>query len=375
MPDMPRARPPFRADHVGSLLRPRYLLEAREQAKRGRLAAADLKEIEDDAIRRVIQLQEDVGLQSITDGEFRRDNWYLDFIFGLTGIERSTDHFDVPFSGGHAYKAPRFNITARVGCPPGGIMRDHFAFLYGATRETAKLSIPAPAMLLNLFADATLIDKAVYPDPEEFWNDLGTAYNGVVRELAEAGCRYLQLDDVNSCLLCSPELREECRRGGNDPDALLSRFIQLNNAAVAGRPEDMAVTVHMCRGNFRSEWVASGGYEAVAERYFNEMDVEGFFLEYDTERAGDYAPLRFLPKNKVAVLGLVTSKHPALESPDDLKRCIDEAAKHAPIGQLCLSPQCGFASTYEGNRLTEEQQFRKLELVVDVAEEVWGSAP
>jgi 5-methyltetrahydropteroyltriglutamate--homocysteine methyltransferase len=369
---MQRTKPPFRADHVGSLLRPKYLLDAREQRQRGRLPAEELREMEDDAIRRVVRQQEDVGLQSVTDGEFRRDNWYLDFIFALVGIGRSADGFDIPFSGGLAYKAPRFNINGKVACPPGGVMRDHFEFLYGATREVAKISIPAPAMLLNLFADATLIDPAVYPDPEEFWIDLGRAYNGAMRELAGAGCRYLQLDDVNSCLLCSTEVREESRKAGREPEQLLTQFISLNNAAVAGRPADMAVTVHMCRGNYRSEWVTSGGYEAVAERYFNEMDVDGFFLEYDSERAGDFAPLRFLPKGKVAVLGLVTSKTPELEPADELKRRIEEAAKVVPLEQLCLSPQCGFASTQEGNRLTEDQQMQKLELIVQVAEDVWG---
>jgi 5-methyltetrahydropteroyltriglutamate--homocysteine methyltransferase len=251
-------------------------------------------------------------------------------------------------------------------------MRDHFEFLDSVTRETAKITIPAPAMLRNLFAEATLIDRAAYPDPEEFWNDLGIAYNRVMNEFASAGCRYLQLDDVNSCLLCSAELREEIRKGGREAETLLSQFIHLNNAAVAGRPPELAVTVHMCRGNYRSEWVTSGGYEAVAERYFNEMDVDGFFLEYDSERAGDFAPLRFLPKGKVAVLGLVTSKTPELEPADELKRRIEEAAKVVPLEQLCLSPQCGFASTQEGNRLTEDQQMQKLELVVQVAEDVWG---
>jgi 5-methyltetrahydropteroyltriglutamate--homocysteine methyltransferase len=357
---------------VGSLLRPKYLLDARDQWKRGRLTVEELREMEDDAIRRVVRQQEDISLKAVTDGEFRRDNWYLDFIFGLTGIERSSEEFDIPFSGGLAYKAVKFNINARVACPPGGVMRSDFEFLDSVTREAAKISIPAPAMLLNLFADTMLIDSQAYPDPEEFWADLGQAYNGVVREFAAAGCRYLQLDDVNSCLLCSTELREESRKSGSDPEALLSRFIRLNNAAVAGRPPDLAVTVHMCRGNYRSEWVTSGGYEAIAERYFNEMDVDGFFLEYDTDRAGDFAPLRFLPKNRTAVLGLVTTKTPELESPDDLKRRIDEAAKHVPLEQLCLSPQCGFASTREGNRLTEDQQMRKLELVVQVAEDVWG---
>jgi 5-methyltetrahydropteroyltriglutamate--homocysteine methyltransferase len=370
---MQRSRPPFRADHVGSLLRPKHLREARAQMQRGRLPVEELKEMEDDAIRRVVTLQEDLGLRSVTDGEFRRDNWYLDFIFGLTGIERSAEQFDIPFSGGIAYRAAKFRINGEVGCPPGGVMREHFEFLYAATRETAKITIPAPTMLRNLFTEATLISPEAYPDPEEFWADLGRAYNVVMRELANAGCRYLQLDDVNSCLLCSTELREETRKGGKDPAQLLSQFIKLNNAAVAGRPEDMAVTVHLCRGNYRSEWVASGGYDAVAERYFNEMDVDGFFLEYDSERAGDFAPLRFMPKNKIAVLGLVTSKTPELESPDDLKRRIDEASKVLPLEQLCLSPQCGFASTQEGNRLSEAQQMRKLELIVEVAADVWGS--
>jgi len=369
---MQRTRPPFRADHVGSLLRPKYLLEAREQWQHGRLPEEEFREMEDDAIRRIVQLQEDAGLQSITDGEYRRASWQQDFVLGLTGIGQSTEQFEIPFSGGQAFKASKFSVNARVSCPPGGVMRKHYEFLDSTTRETAKITIPAPAMLYSPFGERTLIDPAIYPDAGQFWTELGAAYNGVMQEFVAAGCRYLQLDDVNSCLQCSAELREQTISAGGDPAAALAQFIQLNNAAIAGRPSDLAVTVHLCRGNYRSEWVASGGYEAIAERYFTEMDVDGFFLEYDSERAGDFAPLRFLPKNKVAVLGLVSSKTPELESRDDLKRRIEEAAKHVPLEQLCLSPQCGFASTHEGNRLTEAQQMRKLELVVDVADEVWG---
>lgn len=369
-----QTRPPFRADHVGSLLRPRKLLDARQRWKSGGLSREELTILEDAAILEVVAMQESVGLKAVTDGEFRRDDWYLDFIFGLTGIERGDETFPIPFSDGEAFTATKFNITRKVTCPPGGVMRDHFAFLNSVTSRTAKITIPAPSMLVNLFADVINISRQAYSDPEEFWDDLGKAYNDVMQAFAAAGCRYLQLDDVNTCLLCNDELCEMNRKAGRDPDALLDQFITLNNAAVDGRPPDMAITTHMCRGNYRSQWCSTGGYDAVAEKYFNGMNIDGFFLEYDTDRAGDFAPLRFLPKGKFAVLGLITSKTPRLESRDELKRRIEEAARYAPLDQLCISPQCGFASTHQGNRLTEDEQRRKLALVVEVAEEVWGGA-
>ena len=369
-----RTRPPFRADHVGSLLRPKKLLDARQRWKEERFSRDALTTLEDAAILEVVAMQESVGLKSVTDGEFRRDDWYLDFIFRLNGIERGDETFPIPFSGGDHFIATKINVTGRVSCPPGGIMSDHYAFLHHVTGETAKITIPAPSMLRNLFVESTAISREIYPDPEEFWVELGQSYHDVLMGLAAIGCRYLQLDDVNTCLLCSDELRALNRAAGRDPDALLEQFISVNNAAVADRPPDMAVTTHMCRGNYRSQWCSSGSYDAVAEKYFNAMNIDGFFLEYDSDRAGDFTPLRFLPKGKFAVLGLVTSKTPELESRDDLKRRIDEAARYAPLEQLCLSPQCGFASTHQGNRLSEDDQRRKLALVVEVADEIWGSA-
>jgi len=370
----PRIRPPFRADHVGSLLRPKKLLEAREKWKAGQLSREGLATLEDAAILEAVAMQEAVGLKSVTDGEFRRDDWYLDFIFSLEGIERGSETFPIPFSNDEHFVATRIDVKGRVRCPPGGVMCNHYAFLHDVAAVTAKITIPAPSMLRNLFVESTAISSRAYPDPEEFWIDLGQAYNDVLKALASAGCRYLQLDDVNTCLLCNDDLREMNRKSGKDPEALLDQFIRANNAAIVNRPSDMAITTHMCRGNYRSEWCSSGSYDAVAEKYFNGMNIDGFFLEYDSDRAGDFAPLRFLPKGKFAVLGLITSKTPQLESRDDLKRRIDEAARYAPLEQLCLSPQCGFASTHQGNRLTEDEQRRKLALVVEVAEEVWGNS-
>ncbi|MBI2992620.1 MAG: 5-methyltetrahydropteroyltriglutamate--homocysteine S-methyltransferase [Gammaproteobacteria bacterium] len=369
---MPRTTPPFRADHVGSLLRPKKLLDARQSWKDGRLAREELAALEDAAILEAVAMQEGVGLKSVTDGEFRRDDWYLDFIFSLDGIERGDETFPIPFSDGDPFTATKINVTGKVACPPGGVMRNHYAYLHHVTEETAKITIPAPSMLRNLFVESTDISREAYPDPEEFWVDLGQAYRDVMMELASCGCRYLQLDDVNTCLLCNDELREMNRKAGRDPDALLDMFISVNNAAIAERPEDMVVTTHMCRGNYRSQWCSTGAYDTVAEKYFNGMDIDGFFLEYDSERAGGFEPLRFMPRGKFAVLGLVTSKTPQLESKDDLKRRIDEAARHLPLEQLCLSPQCGFASTHQGNRLSEDDQRRKLTLVVEVADEIWG---
>jgi 5-methyltetrahydropteroyltriglutamate--homocysteine methyltransferase len=373
MPSLARAKPPFRADHVGSLLRPKELADARAKWKQAVLAADALKRIEDAAIRDAVAMQESVGLKSITDGEFRRDHWHLDFMWGLDGTKPSDEEFISPFSGGQNFVAPAAAVIGKLSYPARGIMRDHFSYLKSVTRRTAKFTAPAPTMFRH-GAGRKVVSDAAYPDVDKFWVDVGQAYNAFVRDFAALGCRYLQLDDVNSALLCDKAMRTRIREQGDDPDKLLDRYIGALNAAVAGRPADMVVTTHMCRGNFKSQWIAEGGYEAIAEKLLAQVNVDGFFMEYDDARSGDFAPLRFLPKGKLAVLGITTSKRPELEPKDALRRRIEEAAKYAPIEQLCLSPQCGFSSTHHGNALTHDEQKRKLAHIVEVADAIWGSA-
>jgi 5-methyltetrahydropteroyltriglutamate--homocysteine methyltransferase len=366
-----RIKPPFRADHVGSLLRPENLAEKRKQWHAGAVTAEELREVEDEAIRAVVALQENIGLKGITDGEFRRDYWHLDFMWGFDGVEPSAEDFSAAFSGGESFVAPAAMVVGKVSYPQGGIMRDAFAFLKQATTQTAKISIPSPSMFRHR-SGRQVISETAYPDLDEFWSDLGKAYNDAVLDFASMGCRYLQLDDVNSTNLCDQDMRETMRQQGDDPDRVLGRYIAANNAAIAGRPDDMIVTTHMCRGNFRSEWISQGGYEAIAERLLAETEVDGFFMEYDSERAGDFQPLRFVPKDKIVVLGLVTSKTPELEPMDALKRRIDEACRYIDLDQLCISPQCGFSSTHHGNKMSEAEEIAKLEHVVSVAQKVWG---
>ncbi|MCP4329614.1 MAG: 5-methyltetrahydropteroyltriglutamate--homocysteine S-methyltransferase [Alphaproteobacteria bacterium] len=366
-----RAAPPFRADHVGSLLRPPELLAARERWRAGELDDDGLRELEDAAIRDIVRDQEAIGLDGVTDGEFRRDYWHLDFMWRFDGVAASEEAFTTPFSGGTDFTAPAAKVTGKIAYPAVGIMGDHFAFLKSVTGRTAKFTIPAPGMFRQ-GSGRRMIDADAYPEIDAFWADLGRAYNDAVHDLAARGCTYLQLDDVNSCILCDRRVRDRMAERNQDPDHVLGLYIALNNAAITGRPAGMTVTTHMCRGNFRSEYAAAGGYEAVAERFLAEMDVDGFFMEYDTDRAGDFAPLRFLPEDKFAVLGLVSSKSAELESADALKRRIDEAARFAPLERLCLSPQCGFSSTHHGNLLTRDDQRRKLERIVEVAADVWG---
>ena len=368
-----KARPPYRADHVGSLLRPPQLAQARAQWHEGKLSAEALRIIEDKAIAQAVALQEGAGLRSITDGEFRRDYWHLDFMWGFDGVEPSSETVPVPFSNGEFFTAPMAIVTAKVRYPAHGIMRDHFKYLAKHTKRTPKFTAPAPTMFRHRSGRKAVSEQA-YPDIGEFWADLGQAYNAAMRDLASAGCRYLQLDDVNSCMLCDEQARERIRGQGGDPDTVLGQNIAVINASIAGRPADMVVTTHFCRGNYKSQWMAAGGYEAIADRFLSQVDVDGFFMEYDSERAGDFKPLRFLPKGKIAVLGLISSKLPQLESKDALKRRIEEAARYAPLEQLALSPQCGFSSTHHGNALSHDDQRRKLELIVSVAEDVWGSA-
>ncbi|MFP6746574.1 MAG: 5-methyltetrahydropteroyltriglutamate--homocysteine S-methyltransferase [Alphaproteobacteria bacterium] len=366
-------KPTFRADHVGSLLRPAELAAKRQQWRDGEVTSDELRRSEDAAIRDVVALQEGVGLKGVTDGEFRRDFWHLDFMWALDGVEPSPDEFKAAFSGGENFVARAAMIVGKVAYPEAGVMRDAFRFLHDATKQTAKITIPSPSMFRHR-SGRKVISAEVYPDLDVFWDDLGQAYNDAMRDFASMGCRYLQLDDVNSANLCDLSVREAIRGQGEEPDRLLARYIKANNAAVAGRPDDMFVTTHMCRGNFRSEWISQGGYEAIAERLLAETDVDGFFMEYDSDRAGDFAPLRFVPKGRKVVLGLITSKTPTLESKDELKRRIDEAGKYIDLDQLCISPQCGFSSTHHGNKLSQAEEIAKLNLVVEVARDVWGEA-
>jgi 5-methyltetrahydropteroyltriglutamate--homocysteine methyltransferase len=366
--------PPFRADQVGSLLRPAELAAARARYRRGEIAAEQLREIEDAAIRAAVARQESIGLQSITDGEYRRDWWHLDFLAQLDGVTLREN--PGPKFGGTAEQPPIATVTGKVRCTR-PIMADHFAFLKSATRRTAKLTIPSPSML-HLRGGRAAISRTAYPDLAEFWADAAAAYRQAIAHLAAAGCTYLQLDDVAFAYLCDGKVRESCRKNGDDPDALPRLYAETINAALADRPAGMTITMHTCRGNFKSAWVASGSYDPVAEAMFA-TDVDGFFLEFDGERAGSFAPLRLLPLRtnggkgggKRVVLGLVTTKVGALEEKDALKRRIDEAAKFVPLENLCLSPQCGFSSTHHGNALSENEQWRKLERMVEVAREVW----
>lgn len=371
---MPKAngRPPFRADHVGSLLRPASLIEARGRTQRGEISAEELRTVEDAAIRDAVALQEQVGLQAITDGEFRRTFFHIDFLERLDGVtvkggmpvKFQRDGEQVEFA------PPRLEVTGKIRRSQ-GIATDDFAFLKSVTDRTAKLCIPSPTML-HFRGGREAVDKTAYPDMEDFFADLAAAYWEEIGALADLGCTYLQLDDTNLAYLCDPAMRERARQIGEDPDQLPHLYARIINQSIAARPADMTVCIHLCRGNFQSAWVAAGGYEPVAEALFNELDVDGYFLEYDDERSGDFAPLRFVPEGKRIVLGLVSSKLPALETKDDLKRRIDEAAAYVDLDDLAISPQCGFSSTVEGNRITEADEIAKLRLVQEVAAEVWN---
>src|SRR5690242_5372598 len=367
---MQRSKPPFRADHVGSLLRSPALHEAREKHERGEIDAAALCAIEDREIVALIGKQEAVGLKSITDGEYRRASWQTDFLTALDGVEAYRGERKFKFKG----PQPRpilLRLKGKLGRVDGHPMIEHFRFVQANTRATPKMTIPSPSTLHFRYGREA-VPEAIYPTMDEFYADLGRTYGKVVRAFADAGCRYLQLDEVNLAYLCDPSLREQVAQRGDDPAALPMIYAGMINAAMADIPSDMTITMHLCRGNFRSTFVASGGYEPVAEILFDTIKVHGYFMEYDSERAGGFEPLRFVPKGKTVVLGLVTSKSGALESKDVLKRRIDEAAKFVPLEQLALSPQCGFASTEDGNTLSEDEQWAKLRMIVEVAEEVWG---
>ncbi|GAB2588537.1 5-methyltetrahydropteroyltriglutamate--homocystei ne S-methyltransferase [Paractinoplanes abujensis] len=370
-----RETPPFRADHVGSLLRPAALLEARERRATGEIDAEELRATEDAAIRDVVRMQRDVGLRSATDGEFRRTSWHMDFIYRLGGVHPTDEKIQVHFrnaDGEIDFESAALAVDAPIRLTE-TVFGDDFAFLQSVVDPsvTAKLTIPSPSMV-HYRGGRAAIDPAVYPDQEQFWADLSAAYAQQVHRVAELGCRYLQLDDTSLAYLNDPAQRRLLTERGDDADHQHLRYIRQINAAIADRPEGLAVTTHMCRGNFRSSWTAEGGYDFVAEALFSELAVDGFFLEYDDDRSGDFAPLRFVPPGKTVVLGLVTTKRGELESKDTLKRRIDEAARYVPLEQLCLSPQCGFSSTVEGNTLTYDEEVAKLALIVETAEEVWG---
>ena len=366
---MRRTKPPFRADHVGSLLRPTALKGARAKRAKGEMSAADLKAVEDREIERVIEKQEEVGLQSVTDGEFRRSWWHLDFLWGLDGVERHVMDTGVAFAGVNT-RAEGIKVAGKVGFT-GHPMIEHYKFVAAHTKVTPKITIPAPSAIYGR-PTPTPIDRATYKDLDPFFHDVGQAYRKAVRAFAEAGCRYLQLDEVFIAMLCDEKYRQQMRDRGDDLEKLGATYGDMINVAMSDIPTDMTITMHMCRGNYKSTYMGAGGYEAVQEVLFNKINVHGYFMEYDDARSGGFEPLRMLPKGKQVVLGLVTTKTGKLESKDDLKRRIDEAAKFVALDQLCLSGQCGFASTEEGNVLTEEEQWAKLARIVEVADEVWG---
>jgi 5-methyltetrahydropteroyltriglutamate--homocysteine methyltransferase len=365
-----RIHPPFRADHVGSLLRPAELHEARAKAKRGEMSAEALSALQDKHVREAVAKQESVGMQVVTDGEFRRDWWHIDFIHGFDGVE---------LAAGDAYGDAKFKNTEEQ--PPfmmvkGKIRRtkpsmiEHFKFLKSVAKRTPKFTMPSPAML-HARGDRDSLKKT-YPDLDEFWSDLTRAYREEIADLYKAGCRYLQIDDTTIAMMGDPKVQENFRKLGDDPKKDNAMYADAVNAAIRDVPDDMTVAIHTCRGNFKSTWLASGSYDYVAETVFSRLNVDAFFLEYDTDRAGGFEPLRFVPKGKTVVLGLVSSKVPELEKKDDLKRRIDAAAKYIPLENLCLSPQCGFSSTHHGNKLTADDQWRKLGLVLEVSKSVWG---
>jgi 5-methyltetrahydropteroyltriglutamate--homocysteine methyltransferase len=371
-----RDTPPFRADHVGSLLRPPDLTKARADFKAGRIDSDELRAVEDDAILNVMALQRDAGLQTVTDGEFRRTSWHMDFIYALGGIEQvDGESIHVQFrsdDGEYDYAPPAMRVGGTVTLPE-TIFANAFSFVRDNARagQTPKLTIPSPSMVHYRGGNSSL-DSSVYPNPDTFWDDLTAAYAAQLRGVYELGCRYLQLDDTSLAYINDPAQRAHIQEIGGDPDHLHEQYIANLNRALADKPDDLVVTTHLCRGNNQSMWAAEGGYDFVAEALFGDLAVNGYFLEFDDERSGGFEPLRFVPAGKHVVLGLVTTKRPELEDRDLLKRRIEEASQYVDIDQLCLSPQCGFSSTEEGNKLSIDEEQAKLELIVEVAEEVWG---
>jgi 5-methyltetrahydropteroyltriglutamate--homocysteine methyltransferase len=370
-----RLKPPFRADHVGSLIRPDALIGARQAAEKAAIAPAELTRIQHDAIRDVVRLQEEIGFKLATDGEYNRTFWQRDFLLKFQNVKQVAAKLTVRFhsaSGTRDHSPPSLQVTGKL-ARQDGIFVDDFRFLKSVAHGTAKITIPSPTTM-HFRGGRGAVDAKAYPDMEVFYADLARVYREEIHDLAQAGCRYLQIDEVNLAYLCDAELRAQVRNIGEDPDTLPKTYARMLNDTIAGRPADMVVCMHLCRGNFAGAWVAEGGYDPIAELLFNEIAVDGYFLEYDTPRAGSFAPLRFLPKDKIAVLGLVTTKNATLETKDDIKRRIDEASRYVPLEQLALSPQCGFSSGIGGNAMTVDDEIAKLKLVVETAREVWGSA-
>ncbi|MBM3487720.1 MAG: 5-methyltetrahydropteroyltriglutamate--homocysteine S-methyltransferase [Alphaproteobacteria bacterium] len=367
-------KPPFRTDHVGSLLRPAALAAARGRASRSEIGRDALRAEEDKAIGAAVRLQEDAGLNAITDGEFRRAMWHTDFLLGIDGIVATQGDYAVSFQGENGETATTSSMLVikdkiRRSKP---IMIDHYAFVKANTARTAKICILSPTYL-HMRGGRHIVDQKTYPDMDAFWDDIVAVYRAAIRDLAAAGCTYLQLDDVSFACLCDESIRAQVARDGEDPDELPLRYARIINRLIAERPASMTVTVYTCRGNQLSMWMTSGGYDAVAEMVFGTLEVDGLFLEYDSDRAGDFTPLRYVPNRTKAVLGLVSTKSATLETKDDLKRRIDQAARHMPLENLCLSPQCGFASSHFGNKVSEDIERRKLALVAETARAVWGS--
>jgi 5-methyltetrahydropteroyltriglutamate--homocysteine methyltransferase len=370
-----RVKPPFRADHVGSLIRPDALIKAREAAEKGEIPPAELIRIQHDAIRGVVRLQEDIGLRLVTDGEYNRFSWQRDFLLKIGNVRNMPSRLTVRFhsaAGTRDHTPPSLQVAGKLSRPE-GIFVDDFKFLVSIAKATPKITIPSPT-IVHFRGGRDAIDAEAYPEMDAFYDDLAKVYRAEIGDLAAAGCRYLQIDEVNLAYLCDPELRRQVANIGEDPASLPQTYAKLLNAVIAGKPADMTVCMHLCRGNFAGAWIADGGYEPIAELLFNEIGVDGYFLEYDSARAGGFEPLRFLPKGKIAVLGLVTTKSPQMETKDELKRRIDEASRYAPLEQLALSPQCGFSSGIGGNAMTVEDEVAKLRLVVETAREVWGTA-
>lgn len=362
-------QPPFRADHVGSLLRPDELKAARAGVERGELSAEGLREIEDRCIRAAVAKQQSIGLEAITDGEFRRGWWNHDFLGRIDGVDIVLDPRSVKFVGSDDPRyTPQVRRKVKRTQP---LMVDHLRFLRSATAKTPKFCMPSPSILYHRGGRAAISEEA-YPELDDLWTDVGKVYQEELRELAAAGCNYVQIDDTSFAFMCDEKFRASCRARGDDPDALPHTYARAINAALANRPAGMTIVMHTCRGNWKSTWLAEGGYDPVAETVFNETNVDGFFLEYDSERAGGFEPLRFVPRGRRVVLGLISTKTPVLETKDELRRRIDAASRYVPLEDLCISPQCGFASSHHGNLLSHDDQWRKLALVVDVAREVWG---
>lgn len=369
---MSKVNPPFRADHVGSLLRPPALLAMRGRFQKGEITAEELRAAEDEAIRDAVKKQEAVGLQSITDGEFRREFFHLDFLEQVGGVTVSGAIAANPDAkpAKEGFTPPRLAVTGKLRHVK-NIQVDDFNYLKSVVSATPKVSIPSPTMV-HFRGGRAAIDIESYPDMDEFFEDLAQVYRDEIQALYDAGCRYIQMDDTNLAYLCDPKMRQGAIDRGDDPDDLPRTYAALINSVIDGRPADLTIGVHLCRGNFRSTWFAEGGYEPVAEVLFNELNVDAYFLEYDDERSGDFAPLRFVPENKTVVLGVVTSKSGDLESKEFIINRINEAAQYMPLDNMCLSPQCGFSSTVHGNELTEAAQWAKLEMIVNIAREVWG---